>query len=206
MSSGQMWWAKSDWVYLPPPGVTLTLPPQAITFSGAAITLPTTWPLLDPMPPWYFELRSQYFLNPPRMPATGEPFISMPKVTFGGGLAVSGGPPGKETGFASCNIRLRQSLWWDDEHVASSEVLWTVGHVIGTTVVWGKKVPGVPGVVLTPQKRDYGALFFNLDRTRTLIVTLTITITFDAYLGGIIAFAPSGFVVAIPDWLVYSLD
>jgi hypothetical protein len=149
------------------------------------------------MPPWYFELRAHYFLDPSRMPATGEPFIAMPKVIVGGGLGLAGGPPGQETGYAGCGIELRQILRWDDEVFASSVIGWHVGYVWMANVITGKNV-------LIPQQRDYGALFFNLDRTRTLSVTLVTRLNWDAFFGGIIAFAP--LVVSIPPWLVHSLD
>jgi hypothetical protein len=192
-----MWWGRSDWFYLLPPGVTMTFPPEGFRFSGSVITLPTLLTPPDPFPPWYFELRSQYFLDPSRMPTTGEAFIAMPKVTFGGGLALAGGPPGQETGVASCNIELRQILRWDDEQAASSVVEWNVGYVNFADIILGKNV-------LLPQKRDYGALFFNLDRTRTITVTLVTRLTWYALMGGIIAFAP--LVLGIPPWQVHSLD
>lgn len=50
----------------------------------------------------------------------------------------------------------------------------------------------------------YGALFFNLDRTRTLSVTLATTFRFLVTAGGVIGFAP--LVFGAPQWKVYSLD
>jgi hypothetical protein len=130
------------------------------------------------------------------MPATGEPFISLPKVTFKGGLGLAGGEA-SAIGEASCIISFRQILRWGDEVVASSDVNWNMGWVRGENIVFGKQV-------LAPQKRDYGALFFNLDRTQMLSITLATTFRFRVTLGGVIGFAP--LVFGAPQWKVYSLD
>jgi hypothetical protein len=131
------------------------------------------------------------------MPATGEPFISLPTIPFKGGLNLAGGVDETAIGDASCVISLRQILRWGDEEVASSDVNWFMGFVRGKNIVTGKKE-------LAPQKRDYGALFFNLDRTRTLNITLATTFRFNVSLGGVISFAP--LVFGAPQWKVYSLD
>jgi hypothetical protein len=101
---------------------------------------------------------------------------------------------------ARCSISLRQILrpGWVDvalaEHV--SDVEWLVG------LVWGSVVVGQQ--VLTPQKRDFGPLFFNLDRTQTLGATLVTTFDFRADLGGVIAFAPLAVGPAL--WGIHTLE
>jgi hypothetical protein len=199
MPSGDMWWA---WTNLkqtnnppgtPVPGFALRSVPEGVEFSGIVIG-PTPWLIRYD---WQVEVRSDYFLDPPRMPATGGSFISLPKMTFKGGLGLAAGvDETSKMGSASCTISFRQILRWGDDEVASSDVNWLVGSINGDTV-FGKKV-------LAPQKRDYGALFFNLDRTRTLSVTLVTTFRFTATLGGVIGFAP--LVLGVPQWKVYSLD
>lgn len=83
----------------PVPGFAWRFAHAGVEFSGQVIG-PTIWyPTLE----WKVEVRSDYFLDPPRMPATGEPFISLPKVTFEGGLGLVGG--GMTTiGEALCQI------------------------------------------------------------------------------------------------------
>jgi hypothetical protein len=206
MSSGDMWWARTTVTQTNNPGNPPGTPgpsfarkfvPGGIEFSGVVVG-PTLWYTTIG---WQVEIRSDYFLDPPRMPATGEPFISLPKMTFKGGLALRGGlDETSAIGEASCFISFRQILRWGDEVVVSSDVNWNMGWVRGNNVMLGKRA-------LLPQKRDYGALFFNLDRTQTLSVTLVTTFRFQVNLGGVIAFAPQvGLVFDAPQWKVYSLD
>ena len=108
-----------------------------------------------------------------------------------------GGWPGRESGWASCDVSLRQSVSWNDEEFAWSGARWTVGSVYGDRVISGKSR-------LTPQNRDFEPIFFNLDRGRTLLVTLSIGLTWNAAEGGIIVLGPLE--VSIPPWRVYSLD
>jgi hypothetical protein len=192
MSSGDMWWARSVVKHpgIPVPGFSKRFVAEGVEFSGGVIA-----PTLPPYElAWQVEVRSDYFLDPPRMPAIGEPFISLPKMTFKGNLGLAGGG---QIGDASCNISSRQLLRWGDDEVASSDTSWLVGWVRGENILYGKNV-------LAPQKRDYGAIFFNLDRTRTLTVTLVTTFAFRATLGGVIGFAP--LVFGTPQWKIYSLD
>lgn len=72
-----------------------------------------------------------------------------------------------------------------------------MGYVRGKKIVFGNQV-------LAPQKRNYGALCFNLDRTRTLNVTLATTFRSMVSVGGVIGLAP--LVFGVPPWKVYSLD
>jgi len=201
MSSGAMWWVKSEWIGKPsaPPGVTLTFGPNGLTFSGALIAPPLVFPGGTYLGPWRVELRMHYVLDPPRMPGTGEPFISLPKLTFTGGLGLRGGID-QENGSALFSVSLTQSLRPGGVEVASSNAEWIVGYVYGQNVLVGKNV-------LTAGQRDYGALFFNLDRTQTLVVTLVTSFFFSVGMGGVIAFAPgTGFTVGAPPWLIHSLD
>jgi hypothetical protein len=200
MPSGDMWWARTilkqtnNPPSTPIPDFATRFVSEGVEFSGIVIG-PTLWQTTFE---WQVEVRSDYFLDPPRMPATGEPFISFPKMIFKGGLGLAGGVDETSAiGDASCNISFRQILRWGDDEVASSDVNWLMGYVRGKNIVFGKKV-------LAPQKRDYGALFFNLDRTRTLSVTLLTTFRFRVTLGGVIGFAP--LVFGAPQWKVYSLD
>ena len=152
MASGSMWWMKSDWIGAPPPGVTLSWTANGLTFTGTLITAPL--PFLQPdQGPWTVELRSYYFLDPARMPATGEPFISLPKVDFRGSFGLSGGA-GK--GHATCFMSVTQSLRPGGVEVASSYDRWLVGQVYFGNVIQGSNF-------LAARKRDCGALFFNLD-------------------------------------------
>jgi hypothetical protein len=200
MPSGDLWWARTTLQQTsnppgkPVPGFARRFVPEGVEFSGAVIG-PTIW---ETTSEWQVEVRSDYFLDPPRMPATGEPFISLPRMMFTGGLGLAGGVDAtNQFGDASCSITFRQILRWDDDEVASSDVNWLVGWVRGKNLILGKKA-------LAPQKRDYGPLFFNLDRTRTLSVTLVTTFHFKATLGGVIGFAP--LVFGTPQWKTYSLD
>jgi len=199
MASGDMWWARTivKRTNFPPGngGFDSRIVSEGVEFSGVVI---------GPTIGWFttfesdVEVRSDYFLDPPRMPATGEPFISLPKMIFKGGLGLAGGVDETSIiGDAVCTISFRQILRWDDEVVASSDVNWIMGYVRGKKIIFGKNV-------LAPQKRDFGALFFNLDRTRTLSITLATTFHFRAFLGGVIGFAP--LVFGAPQWKVYSLD
>jgi hypothetical protein len=201
MASGNMWWARTTLTQInnpsnppgtPGPSFAWRSVPEGIEFSGVVIG-PTVWYNTIA---WEVEVRSDYFLDPSRMPATGEPFISLPKMTFKGGLGLSGGGA-SAIGEASCIISFGQFLRWGDEVVASSNVNWNMGYVRGKNILLGKEV-------LAPQKRDYGALFFNLDRTQTLSVTLVTTFRFRVSYGGVIGFAP--LVFGAPQWKVYSLD
>jgi hypothetical protein len=199
MAFGDMWWVKHEWTGNPPPGVTVTFGPNGLTFTGIVIGSTILIPGID-LGPWQVVLKSHYFLDPPRMPATGESCISLPKVTVSGGLGLKGGV-NTNTGSASCTISFRQILrpGWVDvalaEHV--SDVEWRVGYVHVSNVVWGQQV-------LTPQKRDFGPLFFNLDRTQTLGATLVTTFDFRADVGGVIAFAPLAVGPAL--WGIHTLE
>ena len=72
MPSGDMWWAKSVVTQtnnppdVPVSGFTWKFVPTGIEFSGVVIGPP------GPLPPsrsdWRVEIRSDYFLDPPRMP------------------------------------------------------------------------------------------------------------------------------------------
>jgi hypothetical protein len=199
MTSGDLWWARTTVKQTNSsasgaPGFGWKFVPTGIEFAGAVVGAPV-WPLAYE---WSVEVRADYFLDPARMPATGEPFISLPKMVFEGGLGLAPGLDEKTAGGdARCSVSFRQVLRWDDDEVASSDVLWPMGYVRGKSVLSGKKR-------LTPQQRDYGALFFNLDRTRTLNVSLVTTFHFSVLVGGVIGFAP--LVLQIPPWKVYSLD
>jgi hypothetical protein len=201
MAFGDMWWVKHEWVGNPPPGVSVSFGPNGLTFSGMVIGALTLGPGVDIG--WKVELKSHYFLDPPRMPATGESCISLPKVTVSGRLGVKGGvneDPDKDGGTAQYRIRFRQILrpGWVDvalaEHVSDADGL--DGQVIGSTVV-GQQI-------LTPQKRDFAALFFNLDRTQTLGATLVTTFDFGAWFGGVIAF--DSFAVGPAPWGIHTLE
>jgi hypothetical protein len=201
MASGDIWFARTtvtqttnpSWATVPG-FIRRRLPEGGGEFSGVVVGS-MFWPFSVE---WHVEVRSDYFLDPPRMPATGDPFISLPQMIFTGGLALAGGVDETTAiGDASCFISFRQILRWDDDEVAFSDVNWNMGYVSGKRIVLGKRI-------LAPQKRDYGALFFNLDRTRTLIVTLVTLFRFKVAFGGVIGFAP--LVFGVPRWQVHSLD
>lgn len=209
MASGDMWWARTNITQTnhpgnppgtPGPSFVRTFVPGGIEFSGVVIGPTVYYTTIE----WSVNVRSDYFLDPPRMPATGEPFISLPKMTFKGALGLAGGvDETHQFGSASCTISFRQILRWDDDEVAASDVNWNMGLVSGKNVTFGRRV-------LAPQKRDYGALFFNLDRTRTLSITLATTFRFRVTLGGVIGFSGvpgiAPFMFGAPQWKVYSLD
>ena len=96
---------------------------------------------------------------------------------------------------------IQTDSWRESEEVASSEIEWLVGGVRGKQTLFGENV-------LTPRNRDYGALFFNLDRTRSLYITLVTTFFFSADFGGVIGFGGvSGIpplVVGTPQWKIYA--
>jgi hypothetical protein len=210
MPTGDMLWAKHEWTGTPPPGVTVPFGPNGLRFSGMVIG-PIVVPGVD-IGPWQVVLKSHYFIDPSWMPASGESCISLPKLTFfSGGLGLKGGindDPAKDTGSCQCQISLTQILrpgWVDvptggvsgvTEHV--SDVLWRVGLISGGKLTWGQQV------VTAPQKRDYGALFFNLDRTQTLGVTLVTTFSFSAWAFGVIAFAPLD--VGPAPWGIHTIE
>jgi len=93
MSSGDMWWVRTIVTQTnitprtPVPGFARRFVPEGVEFSGVVIG-PV---ILQYTFEWQVEVSSDYFLDPPRMPATGEPFISLPKMTFTGGLGLAGG-------------------------------------------------------------------------------------------------------------------
>ena len=198
MASGSMWWMKHELVTRMPQGVTTSFDPNGILISGAIVGLAGTvagWGA-DNGPRW-LELRSYYFLDKPRMPTTGGPFISLPQVRFIGNMAVSGGAGPNPGGYADCGVGLTQSLRPGGIELASSSVHWRVGLVSGTKLIDGQGF-------LNPPQRDYGALLFNLDRSQTLVIQAKTRFDFSAAVLGTIAFAP--LVVGTPQWSIYSLD
>src|SRR5215831_7215394 len=104
MSSGDMWWARSvvtqtnDPPGIPVPGFTRKFVATGVEFSGVVIAPGGVLPPVGY--DWQVEIRSDYFLDPPRMPATGEPFISLPKMTLDGGLGMAGGVDEQQFGTA----------------------------------------------------------------------------------------------------------
>src|SRR4051794_14741338 len=197
MTKGDLWWARSDFTTTPDiPGTTVAFASGGLQLSGTLVGPPTGLP----GPPLYsvVSLTSYYFLDPPRMPANGDPFISQPKLTITGGLGLTGGQPGHEVGFASCVISLTQILQVGNNEVARAVAPdWIVGMVSGSTVIAGNRI-------LPPGQRDFLPLFFNLDRTLGIIITLLTTIKLTAYDFSVIGFAPVVF--RLPQWSTYSLD
>jgi hypothetical protein len=201
MPSGDLWWARTTGTLVngvsrgsPVPGFSWRFAPEGVELSGVVVG-PTVWATTEE---WEFQLRSEYFLDTARMPAQGDAFVSVPRMTFSGGLGLGATTQAGTTfGGAFARVTFEQVLRWDDDEVDRSDVSWPVGFVNGPTLLLGKRL-------LPPQKRDYPALIFNLDRTRTLSITLLTTFFFRATLGGIIGFGP--LLVGIPQWKVYSLD
>jgi hypothetical protein len=198
MTKGDLWWARSDSTATANiPGTTVALTSGGLELSGTLVGPPAgAFPVLPIK--WVVTLSSYYFLDPPRMPASGDPFISQPKLTISGGLGLAGGEPGKEWGVASCAISLTQILKVDNNEVARAVAPdWIVGYVSGTEVILGNQI-------LPPGQRDFLPLFFNLDRGKWCSITLLTTITLTAYNFSVIGFAPVVF--GIPQWSAYSLD
>jgi hypothetical protein len=199
MPYGDMWWARNVTSSLLPPGASSSPTPQGFRFVGSGSTSVSPFNLFDPEPhpPWRFFWTADYFLDPARMPATGEPFIAMPKIALGGNLILFDGPPQNQTGGTRWSVSLSQWLSWNDELITSSSISYMFGYTYGGQVLSGKRT-------LTPQPRDFAPLFFNLDRSRTLLIRLDISLDWEAWNGGGIVFGP--FDVSIPSWRVYALD
>ena len=200
MANGDMWWAQNTWTSNMPSGVSFSPIAEGFSFVGSASTSPAIVAWLDtrPPPPWRFNWTARYFLDPPRMPSAGTPFVAMPNVRLDGGLGLFGGTPGREMGLASWSLGLAQSMTWDDEdEVTYTYTSWEMGRVYLKNVQRGKQA-------LKPQKRDFSPVFFNLDRTRTLIIDLRITLTWNSWNTGVLVFNPLD--VSIPPWSVRSLD
>jgi hypothetical protein len=200
MSVGDMWWARNTWTSNMPDGVSFSTIAEGFRFVGSASTSPSISAWLDtrPPPPWRFYWTARYFLDPPRMPSAGTPFVAMPSVRLGGSLALFGGPPGREVGLASWSLALAQRMTWDDEdEVSYASTSWQMGRVYGKNVERGKQA-------VIPQKRDFGPVFFNLDRSRTLIIDLDITLTWNSSNTGLLVF--NALDVEFPPWSVRSLD
>jgi hypothetical protein len=197
-----MWWARTtvNQTVLASassgqvPGFAFKFVPDGVELSGLVVGPTIFFTTVE----WEVQIRSDYFLDPPRMPATGTQFVTLPKMEFKGALGLAGGAnQATAIGDAVCTVSFRQMLRFGDNDVASSNVDWMVGFIRGKNVILGKNN-------IIPQHRDFGALFFNLDRTRTVGVTLLTTLHFKATLGGVIGFAP--LTVGAPQWKVFSLD
>jgi hypothetical protein len=199
MASGSMWWMKHELVTRLPQTVTTSWDPNGLRLAGSMTGLGgTLGGISADVGPWWFELTSYYFLDIARMPATGEPFVSLPQVRFIGNVALSGGP-NANPGWASCSVRITQSLRPGGIELDAPFAGWNVGSVAGGKL----SVFGGPGFLKPPQ-RDYPALLFNLDRSQTLVIRTVTRFDFSASLLGVIVFTP--LVVGTPQWSIYSLD